>query len=256
MPPHPGRVAQQIEQARADDRRLFPPPGAMKCRDGSGAAVQGWFRGSRTACIYVITTTRRARSTRTSAQTAPGQTPCAGVCPRHDGGRNASPTRLLETPSSASLQLSSSWSSRSRVVVAAGSRTTCSFNRHSVVLGCHDRFLVVWISLESSILESMVIRSSVATLARSPLDGNGDELNTANTPVEPIVSRRDSAGVDEPRAAPSGDMHVVRRGARLGDEKDITVKGLEAFPFEAFDSAVGYGRSEHAALTTKVARGR
>jgi hypothetical protein len=51
-------------------------------------------------------------------------------------------------------------------------------------------------------------------------------------------------------------LNVVELG--LGDKKDITVKGLKAFmgPFGAFDSAVGRGRSEHAAQTTKVARGR
>jgi precorrin-2 methylase len=49
-------------------------------------------------------------------------------------------------------------------------------------------------------------------------------------------------------------LYVV--GLGLGDKKDVTVKGLEALPFEAFDSAVGQGRSEHGAQTTKVARGR
>jgi hypothetical protein len=75
------------------------------------------------------------------------------------------------------------------------------------------------------------------------------------------------------RAAAARPRHVVRRGARLGDKKDITVKasgsGMRRIsrsrsgasrqcmgPFEAFDSAVGQRRSERAAQTTKVARGR
>ncbi len=48
-------------------------------------------------------------------------------------------------------------------------------------------------------------------------------------------------------------------GLGLGDTKDNTVKGLWPCmgPFDAFDSAVvGHGRSQHAAQTTKVARGR
>jgi hypothetical protein len=56
-------------------------------------------------------------------------------------------------------------------------------------------------------------------------------------------------------AAPAPDVLFVV-GLELGDKKDITVKGLEALPFEAFDSAVGDGRSANAAQTTMVARGR
>jgi hypothetical protein len=45
-------------------------------------------------------------------------------------------------------------------------------------------------------------------------------------------------------------------GLWLGDKKDITVKASRPCigPFDAFDSAVRHGRSEHAAQTTKVAR--
>ncbi len=47
-------------------------------------------------------------------------------------------------------------------------------------------------------------------------------------------------------------LYVV--GLGLGDNKDIAVKALRPCmgPFEAFDMAVGLGRSEHAAQKTKV----
>jgi hypothetical protein len=47
-------------------------------------------------------------------------------------------------------------------------------------------------------------------------------------------------------------LYVV--GLGLWDKKDITVKGREALPFEAFDSAVGYGRTEHCADNQGCAR--
>ncbi len=65
-------------------------------------------------------------------------------------------------------------------------------------------------------------------------------------------------------ASQEGHVEVVRLLlARQGIDVNKTAHhGATALivasqrPFEAFDSALGHGRSEHAALTTKVARGR
>ena len=71
-----------------------------------------------------------------------------------------------------------------------------------------------------------------------------------------LAGARSGAARQEQRRPALDMLYVV--GLGLGDKKDITVKSLEACigPFDAFDSAVRHGRSEHAAQTTKVARGR
>jgi hypothetical protein len=66
-------------------------------------------------------------------------------------------------------------------------------------------------------------------------------------------SRRAQRSSAARAAAARPDMlNVV--GLGLGDRGDITVKGLEALPFKAFDSAVGHGAQEFAAQTAKRSR--